>query len=36
MAIIDPLFSILNCRECNHATLAYSVWLIAYGFNYMP
>ena len=36
MAIIDPLFSILDCRECNRATLAYSVWLIAHGFSYMP
>jgi hypothetical protein len=36
MAIIDPLFSILDCREYNRATLAYSVGLIAYGFNYMP
>ena len=33
MAIIDPLFSILDCRECNRATLACSVWLIANGFK---
>jgi hypothetical protein len=31
MAIIDPLFSILDRRECNRATLACSVWLIVNG-----
>ena len=36
MAIIDPLFSILDCRECNRATLAYSVWFQRYAISYQP
>ena len=33
MAIIDPLFSILDCRECPLLP-AYSVWFVCS--NYMP
>ncbi len=36
MAIVDPAFSIFDCRECNHAALAYSVWLMAFGSSHMP